>query len=648
MKGNVPALDYVDNNASAPDMAGDPISNGASTVRIRHLTWLSDGLLLLAGPLELDAGSRVSATVMARDKTYSGEARVVPYGSAGDSYLDSIRETFVMVKCEPGVAVDEVPQRVVLGAGPSARAFETQLLPQRQADLVAMLRDTVAGLDAERRAAIVNAMVLMAAERLSGPCAMRTSRALHAVREALRERLPGPATAKRKILEGRVDSLLRIDSTTYCLIGWIASAWPLTGVTVVTPEGYRVELLARLFRYHRPDLDSTFGPVTETGDVKELGFVCYFELDVPSYLEQGWLIELRNTASEELELHVPAAETDHTEARNILIGQMDHAPEADSILLVDHLEPAIRRIQGNRRALVRIRKLVQYGLPPKDPVVTIIIPLFGRVDFMEQQLAQFAHDPEIRNVDLIYVLDSPELSEGTLNAALWLERLYRIPFRVAALVSNVGFSGANNAGVALARGRLLLLLNADVLPDRPGWLGKMVRFYDARPNIGVLGPKLLFEDDALQHAGLFFSRHPTKGFWRNEHYFKGLHRTLPLANVTRKVPAVTGACLMTTKVLYDEIGGLSGMYIQGDYEDSDFCLRVLKSGRDNWYLADVELYHLEGQSYPAKLRQLVWRYNAWLHTYLWGRFIETVMEEFKVDAHDHHGLGLRNREGSRH
>jgi GT2 family glycosyltransferase len=629
MKRSVPEVDNIAEDVSAPDVLGGPGCNGAAKGGIRYLMWLSDGLLLLAGSIELETGSRLPATVTSGECMFAGEAWAVPYGGPGDSVQGGSRGRFVMVKCEPGIKVDEIPQRVVLGGEPSPTFLESTQLPQRQTDLITMLRDTVAGLDAARRALIVNAMAHAAAERLSGPCAMRTSRSLYAIREALRERLPGPSADKRNLLEGSVDSLLKVDASTFCLIGWIASAWPLTRVTAVTPEGYRIELLERLFRYHRPDLDGMYAPVTSAGDLREVGFFCYFQLDVPSLLEQGWLIELTNAAGEDLELHVPAAETDQIQARNVLIGQMDHAAKADSGLLVDHLEPAICRLQENRRVLVRIRKLVQYGTPPKDPVVTIIVPLFGRVDFMEQQLAQFANDPEISNADLIYVLDSPELSEATLNGALWLERLYRIPFRVAALVSNVGFSGANNAGVALARGRLLLLLNADVLPERPGWLGKMVRFYETTPNIGVLGPKLLFEDDAVQHAGLFFSRHPTKGFWRNEHYYKGLHRTLPLANVTRKVPAVTGACLMTAKALYDEMGGLSGMYIQGDFEDSDFCLRVLKSGRVNWYLPDVELYHLEGQSYPPKLRQLVWRYNAWLHTHLWGDFIGEVMEEFK-------------------
>ena len=68
--------------------------------------------------------------------------------------------------------------------------------------------------------------------------------------------------------------------------------------------------------------------------------------------------------------------------------------------------------------------------------------------------------------------------------------------------------------------------------------------------------------------------------------------------------------------------------MHGDYEDTDLCLRLMQAGRDNWYLADVELYHLEGQSYSAGIRQLTARYNRWLHTHLHGSVIERLQTRF--------------------
>ena len=202
------------------------------------------------------------------------------------------------------------------------------------------------------------------------------------------------------------------------------------------------------------------------------------------------------------------------------------------------------------------------------------------------------------------------------------------PSGSAKLSRNAGFPVANILGTGLAGGRLLLLLNSDVLPDRPGWLQQMVGFYDAQPDIGALGPKLLFEDDSIQHAGVYFEREADSGLWGNLHYFKGLHRDFQAASVTRPVPALTGACLMIDRALYEEVGGLRHEYIlQGGYEDSDLCLRLIDRGRRNWYLADAELYHLEGQAHAPVSRQTTVAHNTWLQTELWGPLIEQVMSE---------------------
>jgi O-antigen biosynthesis protein len=202
-----------------------------------------------------------------------------------------------------------------------------------------------------------------------------------------------------------------------------------------------------------------------------------------------------------------------------------------------------------------------------------------------------------------------------------LFRLYRLPFKVIILSENAGFSIANNVAASHARGRLLLLLNSDVLPAEAGWLLKLTEFYHALERPGALGPKLIYEDNSLQHAGLYFERAAGSGVWMNEHYYKGLHSDLPAANVARAVPAVTGACLMIDAELYAEVGGLSGVYIQGDYEDSDLCLRLSEAGRENWYFPGVALYHLEGQSYPTPARQVNYEYNRWLFNEIWSGVI---------------------------
>ena len=123
---------------------------------------------------------------------------------------------------------------------------------------------------------------------------------------------------------------------------------------------------------------------------------------------------------------------------------------------------------------------------------------------------------------------------------------------------------------------------------------------------------------------MYFQRSGETDLWTNQHYFKGFSRSLDAANVTRPVPAVTAACMMIERALYEQVGGLWHGYVDGGSEDSDLCIRLLEAGRRNWYVADVELYHLEAQSYRTADRT-AHSYNSWLQTHLLGERIEEIM-----------------------
>jgi GT2 family glycosyltransferase len=267
---------------------------------------------------------------------------------------------------------------------------------------------------------------------------------------------------------------------------------------------------------------------------------------------------------------------------------------------------------------------VEHGSVPTSPDVSVIVPLYRRIDLIEHQLAQFWRDPDLARVELIYVLDSPERAEDLNRLAGPLHELYGLPFKVLTLNRNGGYAVANDLGASRARGRLLMLLNSDVLPVGPGWLGRMQAFYDATPDIGALGPKLLYEDESIQHAGMYFQRDASTRLWENQHYYKGFARSLPAANVSRPVPGVTGACMLVERALFESLGGFATVYVEGGYEDSDFCIRITEAGRRNWYVADVELYHLEAQSFFIHTR-LANPCNAWIQTHLWNDEITALM-----------------------
>jgi GT2 family glycosyltransferase len=228
------------------------------------------------------------------------------------------------------------------------------------------------------------------------------------------------------------------------------------------------------------------------------------------------------------------------------------------------------------------------------------------------------------------VLDDPALREAFQLLCRDVHDVYGVPFRAIALERNLGYSGASNAGAAIASAPLLLFLNSDVLPKRARWAGRLASAYRRLERCGILGCRLLLEDGAIQHAGMTF-RDSTilPGSWQNEHTAKGLPTAFDRASGAIRVPAVTGACLMIDRGLFAQLDGLGEDYVIGDFEDSDLCLKAYEAGHLTYYTPEVELYHLERQSVKllgqADWRQTLTLYNMWKHTQKWGALIPSVL-----------------------
>ncbi|MCC7275257.1 MAG: glycosyltransferase [Alphaproteobacteria bacterium] len=271
---------------------------------------------------------------------------------------------------------------------------------------------------------------------------------------------------------------------------------------------------------------------------------------------------------------------------------------------------------------------------------SIIVPLYRSLELLPAQYAAFASDRDMARAELVLVLDSPEQEEELRRALHGLELIYGLAATLVVNRRNLGYAGAVNAGAAVARGRWLALCNSDVLPAGPGWLSSMRGAL--LPSVGAVGPMLLFPDDTIQHAGMYFDQ-GVDGRWLNRHFFKGHARTTAAARLAREVPAVTGACMMLAAQTFERLGGLSADYVIGDYEDSDLCLRLRAAGLRLWYAPDAVLYHLERHSiqrHPGYQRGVAAHYNRWLHGRRWNRVMAVLME-------DRARWGLPSRQGWR-
>ena len=300
----------------------------------------------------------------------------------------------------------------------------------------------------------------------------------------------------------------------------------------------------------------------------------------------------------------------------------------DETLLADVLAPVIADLHDRARSGTNEPRIHQIGQPLPRPKASVVIPLYRALDFLRFQIAAFAMDPWFRqNAELIYVLDSPEQAAEVEHVIGGLHLVYGLPVLLAVMERNGGYARACNAGAALARGDVLALVNSDVVPVAPGWLEALVARLSGRRRIGAVGPKLLFEDGSLQHAGMYFER-DHRGRWLNHHYYKGMPRFYAPATEERLVPAVTGACLVMSRTLFETVGGFTEDYVIGDYEDSDLCLKITAADRRILYAADVELYHLERKSMTLSsdyMKGVAWQYNCALHASRWGDRIAAIM-----------------------
>jgi O-antigen biosynthesis protein len=240
-----------------------------------------------------------------------------------------------------------------------------------------------------------------------------------------------------------------------------------------------------------------------------------------------------------------------------------------------------------------------YHLNPRlthVPSVSIVIPTNGqtreiryeKVCLVENCGRSIVADSTYSNYELFVVFD-------TATPPQVLDRLRELGgarLRLVDFDRPFSFSEKINAGAVRCDGDHLLLLNDDIEVATPDWIERMT-MYSELDGIGAVGAKLLLEDGRLQHGGVNFEGglpgHPYYG-WPGDSagYANGL-------KVARNLLAVTGACLMTPRALFDRVGGLSST-LPVNYNDVDYCLKIREAGARVVYDPDVTMLHFESSS----------------------------------------------------
>jgi GT2 family glycosyltransferase len=216
---------------------------------------------------------------------------------------------------------------------------------------------------------------------------------------------------------------------------------------------------------------------------------------------------------------------------------------------------------------------------------TIVVPVFNQAALTRRCLQTVTSD----KAEIVVVDDA-----STDETAALLESLGS-SVKVVRHSSNHGFSTSCNDGASIASGDYLVFLNNDTVP-RAGWLEALIGYADAHPQAAVVGAKLLYPDETVQHAGVVIcqDRYP-------RHIYTGFPADHPAVSKSREFQIVTGACMLVRRTAFMQAGGFSVEFRNG-FEDVDLCLRLREQGHQVHYCAECVVQHLESVS-PGRFKR---------------------------------------------
>ncbi|MFT7278013.1 MAG: glycosyltransferase involved in cell wall biosynthesis [Gammaproteobacteria bacterium] len=271
-------------------------------------------------------------------------------------------------------------------------------------------------------------------------------------------------------------------------------------------------------------------------------------------------------------------------------GEKSYTTEAGIKALEDHfkvLNKAVIVEQGKHANIYKV------NWPATDsqgdePLVSLIIPTYNGYEITKQAIDSILDKTTYQNYEILLV----DNNSNDPTALEYFEELdkhekvtvlrYPYPFN---------YSAINNFAAKQAKGEVIGLVNNDVEVINPEWLTEMTS-HALREDVGCVGAKLYFHNDTIQHAGVIIgiggvAGHSHKHFKRTDSgYFSRL-------NIVQNLSAVTAACLLVRKTVFDEVNGLNEEDLTVAFNDVDFCLKVQAVGYRNLWTPYAELYHYE-------------------------------------------------------
>lgn len=229
-----------------------------------------------------------------------------------------------------------------------------------------------------------------------------------------------------------------------------------------------------------------------------------------------------------------------------------------------------------------------------EPLVSILIPNRDQKETLEKCLNSIWEKSTYKNYEILIVENnssSPEIFD------YYREIEKRPGVRILTWKEGFNYSAINNFGEKSAAGDYLLFLNNDVEVINPRWIEELLGNCQ-RKEVGIVGAKLYYPDDTIQHAGTVIGIGGIAG-----HAFLNMPRSrtgyLHKASLQMDLSAVTAACMMMKRQVFEQLGGFEER-LSVAFNDVDLCLRTVQAGYLVVYNPEVELYHYESKSRGAE------------------------------------------------
>jgi len=267
----------------------------------------------------------------------------------------------------------------------------------------------------------------------------------------------------------------------------------------------------------------------------------------------------------------------------------NHASEAMRKAVAEHLRRRGLEAEVMPAPGVPNYNRVRFVRPTPQPLISILIPTRDRADLLGLCIDSIIQRSSYTNFNII-VLDNGSADPATFDL---FKRLPKDRVQVVRDESPFNYSALNNHGARIAQGELLCLLNNDIEIVTPDWLEEMASFA-ILPEIGAVGARLWYPNGRLQHGGVIVGLLGVAG-----HFHKHLPRGNPgyggRAVLHQAFSAVTAACLLIRREVYEQVGGLDESFAVM-FNDVDFCLRVREAGYRNVWTPYAEMIHHESAS----------------------------------------------------